>query len=234
MKSIFGFLTGAAVGAGSLFGLRKVLQMMGGPEVAAPASPVSRPAPVVSSVEVTNPKVEIAPETSSTESATTRVSADLEKAQDALGKLEALMSMVGEPPARHQEPIAAVESAPEAITPRSENAEEAVPEKVEVIAATTTPTESKPAAKAAGAENNGAKKPSRTVRTSRTDDFTIILDIGPVFNQKLHDAGIKSFRDLVKLTPAQIEEKTGIPAERIEHGKWLEQVQKIVEGETKE
>jgi predicted flap endonuclease-1-like 5' DNA nuclease len=55
-----------------------------------------------------------------------------------------------------------------------------------------------------------------------------VSDIGPVFNQKLHEAGINSFRDFVILTPAEVAAKTGIPVERIERGKWLEQVQKLI------
>lgn len=234
MKSIFGFLTGAAVGVGGLFGLRKVLNMMDSTEAAAPSSPTGRP--VSYGVEDSPSKAEKHLDTSNTENRMHQVTADLEKTQETMSKLEELisMSMVGEPAERHQEPIAAIESAPEAVTPRSETAEEAVPEKVEVEPANTAPTQPKVAVNFNTGEGSNGRKSSRTPRPSRTDDFTTILDIGPVFNQKLHEAGIKSFKALARLTPAQIEEKTGIPADRIENGKWLEQVQKILAGESKE
>jgi predicted flap endonuclease-1-like 5' DNA nuclease len=149
---------------------------------------------------------------------------------------ETPVSLVGEPVARHEEPVAAAESAPDAVTPRSESAEPAVPEKVVVRPAKTASPKSKEAgaAKATSAAEKNGKGGKKTAKPSHTDDFTTILDIGPVFNQKLHEAGIKSFKDLARLTPAQIEEKTGIPAERIESGRWLEQVQQILAEKPKE
>ena len=232
MKSIFGFFAGAVIGAGGLFGLRKVLKMLDLDSTE--AAPVGSKEPVSPSLYVSPSRAEETPDTATTTASKSEVAADLEKAQEAFSELEGLISMVGEPAARHQEPIAAVESAPEAVTPRSETAEEAVPDKVEVKPASTSPTESKNTAKAAYSGSNGAKKPARASRPPRTDDFTLILDIGPIFNQKLHDAGITSFKALVRLTPAQIEEKTGIPAERIQRGQWIEQVQKILASEAKE
>jgi Ni,Fe-hydrogenase III small subunit/predicted flap endonuclease-1-like 5' DNA nuclease len=75
--------------------------------------------------------------------------------------------------------------------------------------------------------------PVATVTPTRLDDFEIILDIGPVFNRKLHDAGINTFEELARLTPAQIEAKTGINAERVESGKWLEQTRQILADKAK-
>ena len=236
MKTIFGFLTGAALGAGGLFGLRKVLSSLEGPAVT--ATPSSTPAPVPSNITLETPapvskiKTEDAPEVDLLEEASP--SASLEAALEEMEKvkegLAALGSLVGEPPARHEEPVAAAETAPEAVTPRSESAEPAVPEKVVVKPAKVTPPKSSDAGTAkvsSMAEKNG-KSGKKNAKASRTDDFTTIVDIGPVFNQKLHEAGIRSFRDLARLTPAQIEEKTGIPAERVESGRWLEQVQQIL------
>ena len=234
MKIIFGFFTGAVVGAGSLFGLRKVLTMMDSAEEVAPVSTTSPKGPASPEVFTSSSKAAQARETSRPGNTMNDVSADLDKAQEPISKLEEQVSMVGEPAARHQEPIAATESAPEAVSPRSETTEDSVPEKVKVKPASTAPMQSKNGAKAPVSENNGARKPPRASRPARTDDFTDILDIGPVFNQKLHDAGIRSYKDLAKLTPAQIEEKTGIPAERIERGQWLEQVHKILASKTKD
>jgi predicted flap endonuclease-1-like 5' DNA nuclease len=143
---------------------------------------------------------------------------------------EAPVSLVGESPARPEEPLAATENAPEPVTPSSESTATAGPEEVAVKPAKAALPKSKEAGAATAipaAEKNG-KGGKKTARSARTDDFTTILDIGPVFNRKLLEAGIKSFKDLASLTPAQIEEKTGIPAERVESGRWLEQVREIL------
>ncbi len=235
MKTIFGFLTGAVVGAGGLFGLRKVLKMVDNTEVTASPGAASPGGAGSSGLHKSPLKTQEAPDTLMTPGATTRVSVDLEKAQEAENNPEELVSMVGEPVDRHQEPVAAVESDPEAVTPRSESAENAIPDNIVVKPAnTSSPTRPKDSDKAASSEINAVKNPATTSRSPQGDDFRVIMDIGPVFNQKLRDAGIKSFSDLVKLTPAQIEEKTGIPAERIERGRWLEQVREIMASEARE
>ena len=66
--------------------------------------------------------------------------------------------------------------------------------------------------------------------TEQVDDFTPLNDIGPAFNQKLHAAGIKTIAALAALSPQEIEEKTGIPAERVERKKWREQAQAKLKG----
>jgi predicted flap endonuclease-1-like 5' DNA nuclease len=66
--------------------------------------------------------------------------------------------------------------------------------------------------------------------TEQVDDFTPLNDIGPAFNQKLHEAGIKTFAALASLSPEEIEEKTGISAERVERKKWREQAQAKLKG----
>lgn len=235
MKRVFGFLAGAAIGAGGFFGLRKVLRMMEPAEVAAPSAP-SAPAspsrPSAPAVEASVSKAQIEPGSFSAETASKQVGADLLKAQEAMSKLEEMVSMLGEPAARHQEPVAAAESAPEATTPRSETAEKAVPENVEVKPADTTPARPKKAADATTAEPKRSRKSAKPAAASKPDDFTVILDVGPVFNKKLLDAGITTFKQLAALTPQQIEERTGISAERIEYGKWLQQVNKILADQT--
>jgi predicted flap endonuclease-1-like 5' DNA nuclease len=69
---------------------------------------------------------------------------------------------------------------------------------------------------------------SETVETvpaveDQTDDFTSLKDIGPAFNQKLHEAGIKTFEALATLSVEEIADKIGIPVERIERNQWREQ-----------
>lgn len=204
LKNVFGFLAGAVIGAGGLLGLRKALELINktdGPETTAPTN-------------IPSSKVE--PSSSKTEKAVSK-------------KSEETTSLVGEPVARHTEPVAATQTDPKAATPRSEITEPAVPDKLEVKPVANTGMAQEKAA--TEAPESSPPKPSKTTAKARTDDFTVITDIGPVFNQKLHEAEIKSFKALARLTPAQIEEKTGIPAERIEYGQWLEQVQKLVAGE---
>jgi predicted flap endonuclease-1-like 5' DNA nuclease len=88
----------------------------------------------------------------------------------------------------------------------------------------TTPVQTRAAA---NGRTNGAKKSSKGAKYPPSNDLMVITDIGPAFNQKLQAAGIKSFQALARLTPAQVEEKTGIPAERVERGQWIEQAQKL-------
>lgn len=101
--------------------------------------------------------------------------------------------------------------------------EEVVPTKVE--AETTIKTDS--------TESAPVELPTVQITppdTEQVDDFTPLNDIGPAFNQKLHAAGIKTFAALVALSPEEIAEKTGIPAERVERKKWREQAQAKLRG----
>ncbi len=229
LKSVFGFLAGAVIGAGGLLGLRKALELIDktdGPETTARTSiPSSRVEPSPSKTE------KVASFTGKNEDAAPVTKPVPEASQTASKQSDGTTSLVGEPAARHKESKAVTQTDPEAATPRSETAEPAVPDKLEVkVVANTVTTQEKAATEA---PESSPPKTSKPTAKARPDDFTVIIDIGPVFNQKLHDAGIKSFKAFAKLTPAQIEEKTGIPAERIEYGQWLEQVQKLVAGEEK-
>lgn len=214
-NSIFGFLAGAVLGAGGLYGLKKVLSTFD-----KDAAPVAATAPSVKPAPAATPSP-AKPEAAAAPSIIKEAPA---------ASTDDQASLAGEPEGRHTEPVAATETDNEATSPRSETAEPAVPAEPEVVEA----ADSSPVNETSdnGATDNGAKKSNRSSR-ARTDDFTVIVDIGPVFNQKLHDAGIKSFKALAKLTPAEIADKTGIPAERIEHGRWIEQVQELLAAEEK-
>lgn len=231
MKSVFGFLTGAVIGAGGLLGLRKALNALDKTESPAPTSATSLSSPTSHAVESSLSKFEEASTSSGVKDEATSTTSAPEVSQDSAEKSDEPASLVGEPIARHSEPVAATQTDPEATTPRSETSEPAVPEEPEVkSAATAAPVENKATT---DARNSSPKKSKKNSAKSRTDDFTVILDIGPVFNQKLHEAGIKSYKALAKLTPAQIADRTGIPAERIENGRWIEKVQKLLAGEEK-
>jgi len=63
------------------------------------------------------------------------------------------------------------------------------------------------------------------------DDFQIISGIGPVYAQKLREAGIRTFEQLAQMTPAEIAEKVKgpgiIPASEEEVVGWLEEAKRI-------
>jgi predicted flap endonuclease-1-like 5' DNA nuclease len=71
---------------------------------------------------------------------------------------------------------------------------------------------------------------SESPTSNQPDDFTIIIDIGPVFNRKLQDAGITSFTALSLLSAEEIAEKVGTNAARIERNKWREQAAQLASG----
>jgi predicted flap endonuclease-1-like 5' DNA nuclease len=225
LKSVFGFLTGAVIGAGGLLGLRKALSAFD-----KTGSPV--PARATSSSSSTSDAVESSPSKSEKSSTPSAKKDDVEvtvSAPDSAEKPGETASLVGEPIARHTEPAAASQTDPEATTPRSEITEPAVRDEPEVQPATeAAPVQDKTVSDTL---DSSPKKSKKSGTKSTTDDFTVIIDIGPVFNQKLHDAGITSFKALARLTPAEIADKTGISAERIEYGQWVEQAQKLLTGE---
>lgn len=237
MKNVFSFLTGAVIGAGSLLGLKKALQALDKSEKPGGPGKSQQESPAVPVKEVKKDSTPVEANQVATAPAAAPITL---KASPSDEGLDAVVSLVGEPVERHKEPVAATESDPAATTPRSETAEPAILDEVTVKpAADSTPLPestpdstplAKPAANSARNQprSNGSKKNSRNSAKPKTDDFTVVSDIGPVFNQKLHEAGINSFRDFVSLTPAEVAAKTGIPVERIERGKWLEQVQKLI------
>lgn len=224
MKGIFGFLTGAAIGAGSLLGLRKAFKALDqepGPQE--PASNLNLSGAFASPVKPAS--VKSGESSSYSGNGTAIKQPDQEVSPDSSPIESDPVSLVGEPIARHKEPAAATQTAPAEATSRAEIAETALPQNLEVEpAAKTTPVQAKTGG---SAQSNGSKRTPKAAPTPRPDDLMIILDIGPVFNRKLQAAGINSFKALAQLTPAQIEAKTGIPAERVERGRWIEQAQKL-------
>jgi predicted flap endonuclease-1-like 5' DNA nuclease len=222
LKGIFGFLTGAAIGAAGLVGLRKALKILDGPE-----SRLESSGNVNLSSSSSHEVKPVAPPAGETNDGAfaSKEQPVLDASLSAGQTVAEPVSLVGEPVERHLEPQAATQTEPEAATPRSETSEPPVPENPVVEPAPqTTPVKTE---NAANGRTNGAKKTSKAAANSRSDDLTVIIDIGPVFNQKLRAAGIKSFKALAQLTAGQIEEKTGIPAERVERGQWIEQARKL-------
>ncbi len=58
------------------------------------------------------------------------------------------------------------------------------------------------------------------------DDLKLVVGIGPVFEKRLKEVGIKTFRQLAELTEDEIEklaEKIGPFPERIQRENWVEQ-----------
>lgn len=65
---------------------------------------------------------------------------------------------------------------------------------------------------------------------STQDDFTILDDIGPIFNTKLHIAGVNTFAELAALSNEEIAEKVGTNAARVERFRWREQAARLARG----
>jgi predicted flap endonuclease-1-like 5' DNA nuclease len=65
---------------------------------------------------------------------------------------------------------------------------------------------------------------------SNNDDFTVLDDIGPVFNTKLHNAGVHTFAELAALSSEDIAEKVGTNAARVERFLWREQAARLASG----
>ena len=63
------------------------------------------------------------------------------------------------------------------------------------------------------------------------DDFTTIAGIGPVFDQRLKDAGIRTFADLAARTPAEIAEIIKWSPERVERSEIIAQARRLVQGD---
>jgi predicted flap endonuclease-1-like 5' DNA nuclease len=98
---------------------------------------------------------------------------------------------------------------------------------------TSTQVEAEPTVETDSSESAPVELPTVQITppdTEQIDDFTPLNDIGPAFNQRLHAAGIKTFAALASLSPQEIEEKTGIPAERVERKKWREQAASMLKG----
>lgn len=75
-----------------------------------------------------------------------------------------------------------------------------------------------------------APAPSTAPRRAPPDDLKLIKGIGPVLERRLHELGVKSFADLVALTPErvkEIDEAIEFPG-RIERERWIEQAKELL------
>ena len=63
------------------------------------------------------------------------------------------------------------------------------------------------------------------------NDFTQIAGIGPVFDQRLKDAGIHTFADLASRTPAEIAEIIKWSPERVERSEIIAQARRLAQGD---
>jgi len=64
-----------------------------------------------------------------------------------------------------------------------------------------------------------------------SDDFTTLVGIGPVFDQRLKDAGIRTFADLAACQPAEIANIIKWPPKRVEQARIIEQARQRVQGD---
>lgn len=55
------------------------------------------------------------------------------------------------------------------------------------------------------------------------DDFVPLRGIGPAFAERLHQAGIRTYAALARLTPEQVAERCQVPAWRIRRDDWIGQ-----------
>ena len=75
---------------------------------------------------------------------------------------------------------------------------------------------------------DGGDNRARVKRTSDTngDDLTLIRGIGPVFQKRLYDAGIKTLRQLAESNPTHLEAQ-GIEGVGVDLASWIEQAQDL-------
>ena len=93
------------------------------------------------------------------------------------------------------------------------------------------------AAMPASAEQETAPVPAPVSPTAPTqvpgaeDDFTRINGIGPVFDQRLKAAGIRTFAELADRTPAEIAEIVKWPVARVERSMLIEQARQLAQAD---
>lgn len=73
--------------------------------------------------------------------------------------------------------------------------------------------------------------PDAGIPAAGSDNLQRIRGIGAYFEQKLLQAGITSFAQLAALSPEEVSERTGIPAERIVRNGFIEQADYLARGE---
>ena len=79
----------------------------------------------------------------------------------------------------------------------------------------------------------GAPGKAAGLMSGAPDDISLIAGIGPVYDKKLHELGITSFKQIAGLTPAAIkdlETKLNI-GEKIEHENWVAQAKELMAGQ---
>ncbi len=226
MKRIFGFVAGLSLVTGLAYGLRRLLTS----DAAPPSEPVQL-ADTPPSVRSSTPASSASDADSDTPTRTVtrytvrRTGPRPQAPGSPETPDEVAVSSNGQPPPAVEsteavkgfskngapaEPLSVTNSDQAAVSSRSEMTEPTILNDVPV----KTP-----------------KSRSATRKTPvETADFTRIHDLGPVFNTKLHEAGIKTFAALAALTPEQIEEKTAIPAARVVRSDWLKQAAQLAEG----
>jgi predicted flap endonuclease-1-like 5' DNA nuclease len=82
-----------------------------------------------------------------------------------------------------------------------------------------------------GQSTRPAPRPSREPYTGPSDDLEQILGIGPVYAQRLNDAGIYTYADLAGQTPDHLREITGISLKRTaEAAEWIGDARRLSAG----
>ena len=203
MKRILGFIIGLSLSLGLGYLVRQLLT--GNTAPVAPAQPIAPPEPTPTT---DRPAARYTVRTSGPRPQSPVAETVIETQPE----MTTEQTIVGESEGRHEEPVAATNTDQSATTPRSEMTEPAI---LDDLPVEVPPDET---------------KPMTSLNEEGETDFTVITDIGPVFNKKLHEAGIKTFGELATLSPQEIEEKTDIPASRVERGEWIKQAARLAEG----
>jgi predicted flap endonuclease-1-like 5' DNA nuclease len=55
------------------------------------------------------------------------------------------------------------------------------------------------------------------------DDFAVLHGVGAAFAERLHQAGIRTFASLARLTPEEVAERCEVPVWRIRRDDWIGQ-----------
>ena len=103
----------------------------------------------------------------------------------------------------------------------------AAPAKVAAVEQPVAPAE----VAAAESQPDVAVDESTVAGPAIDDDFTQIAGIGPVFDQRLKDAGIRTFADLAARTPAEIAEIIKWSPERVERSEIIAQARRLAQGD---
>lgn len=235
-RRIFGFVLGAAMGVGTAYLTRRFLNSQKA-QALLPVPASEKPAPV----DPKSSSEETATEKGTRQSVRYTVRRTGPRPQSSADGSESEVTG-GVKINRATEPPAATETDAAATSPRSETFEAIEVPDVKVEPAHTEVAEASEVekdvskeevqAKAQAAGTEAEDEDSETDETDATPaeaDFTPISGIGEVFNRRLHDSGINTFEAFAALSAEEIAEKTGIPQDRIERDKWLEQVKALIE-----